>query len=86
MIGVDFSEPMLDLARSKSAAEGLPVEYRAANALALPFADGEFDAATVGFGVRNVVDLPRALTELRRVVRPGGRSPSSRSRPRSGPR
>ena len=42
-------------------------------ALALPFADGEFDAATVGFGVRNVADLERGLAELRRVLRPGGR-------------
>jgi geranylgeranyl pyrophosphate synthase len=43
------------------------------NALDLPFEDGSFDAATVGFGIRNVVDLPRALGELRRVVIPGGR-------------
>jgi demethylmenaquinone methyltransferase/2-methoxy-6-polyprenyl-1,4-benzoquinol methylase len=41
--------------------------------LELPFADGAFDAATVGFGVRNVADLERALQELRRVLRPGGR-------------
>jgi ubiquinone/menaquinone biosynthesis methyltransferase len=73
VVGVDFSEPMLALARGKSRRAGLPVDYRSANALALPFADGEFDAATVGFGVRNVVDLPLALAELRRVVRPGGR-------------
>jgi len=72
VVGVDFSEPMLDLARAKSANAGLDVEYRPANALSLPFEDDEFDAATVGFGVRNVVDLPGALAELRRVVRPGG--------------
>jgi demethylmenaquinone methyltransferase/2-methoxy-6-polyprenyl-1,4-benzoquinol methylase len=41
--------------------------------LALPFEDGSFDAATVGFGVRNVEDLDRALAELRRVLRTGGR-------------
>jgi demethylmenaquinone methyltransferase/2-methoxy-6-polyprenyl-1,4-benzoquinol methylase len=41
--------------------------------LALPFADGTFDAATVGFGVRNVADLELSLRELRRVLRPGGR-------------
>jgi demethylmenaquinone methyltransferase / 2-methoxy-6-polyprenyl-1,4-benzoquinol methylase len=41
--------------------------------LALPFADATFDAATVGFGVRNVADLELALRELRRVLRPGGR-------------
>jgi demethylmenaquinone methyltransferase/2-methoxy-6-polyprenyl-1,4-benzoquinol methylase len=41
--------------------------------LALPFADETFDAATVGFGVRNVADLELSLRELRRVLRPGGR-------------
>ena len=41
--------------------------------LALPFADDTFDAVTVGWGVRNVADLDRALTEMRRVTRPGGR-------------
>ena len=41
--------------------------------LSLPFGDGAFDAATVGFGVRNVDDLEHGLRELRRVLRPGGR-------------
>src|SRR5207249_9708871 len=41
--------------------------------LAMPFADGSFDAATVGFGVRNVEDLRAAVVELRRVLRAGGR-------------
>ena len=41
--------------------------------LALPFEDGSFDAATVGFGVRNVADLEKGVAELRRVLRPGGR-------------
>jgi demethylmenaquinone methyltransferase/2-methoxy-6-polyprenyl-1,4-benzoquinol methylase len=43
------------------------------DALALPFADGSFDAATVGFGIRNVDDLEAGLRELARVLRPGGR-------------
>jgi ubiquinone/menaquinone biosynthesis methyltransferase len=72
VIGLDFSEPMLVNARAKTAARGLDVEYVQGNALGLPFEDGSFDAATVGFGIRNVVDLPRALAEMRRVVRPGG--------------
>jgi demethylmenaquinone methyltransferase/2-methoxy-6-polyprenyl-1,4-benzoquinol methylase len=49
------------------------VEWLQGDLLALPFPDGSFDAATVGFGVRNVADLEAALLELRRVLRPGGR-------------
>jgi demethylmenaquinone methyltransferase/2-methoxy-6-polyprenyl-1,4-benzoquinol methylase len=67
--GVDFSERMLERARAKSS----QVEWLQADALALPFADGAFDAATVGFGVRNLDDLDRGLVELRRVLRLGGR-------------
>jgi demethylmenaquinone methyltransferase/2-methoxy-6-polyprenyl-1,4-benzoquinol methylase len=67
--GLDFSERMLERARRKSDA----VEWVEGDAVALPFPDGGFDAATVGFGVRNVPDLERALAELRRVLRPGGR-------------
>ncbi len=67
--GLDFSERMLERARRKSA----EVEWLQGDALALPFSDGSFDAATVGFGVRNLDDLERGLAELRRVLRPGGR-------------
>ena len=67
--GLDFSEPMLERARRKSDA----VEWMRGDLLELPFEDGSFDAATVGFGARNVADLGRALAELRRVLRPGGR-------------
>ena len=67
--GLDFSPRMLERARAKSTA----VEWVRGDALALPFADGAFDAATVGFGVRNLADLERGLCELRRVLRPGGR-------------
>jgi demethylmenaquinone methyltransferase/2-methoxy-6-polyprenyl-1,4-benzoquinol methylase len=67
--GVDFSEPMLERARRKSSA----VEWVRADLLALPFEDGSFDAATIGFGVRNLADLDAGLRELRRVLRPGGR-------------
>jgi demethylmenaquinone methyltransferase/2-methoxy-6-polyprenyl-1,4-benzoquinol methylase len=66
---------MLTLAREKAADRVLDarVRFEAANALALPYADGEFDAATVGFGARNFSDLERGLREMARVVRPGGR-------------
>ena len=71
VVAVDFSERMLELARAK--ANGLPIRFEIANALALPFGDDEFDAATVGFGARNFSDLDRGLREMVRVVRPGGR-------------
>jgi demethylmenaquinone methyltransferase/2-methoxy-6-polyprenyl-1,4-benzoquinol methylase len=67
--GLDFSERMLERARRK--APGL--EWVEGDMLALPFSDGAFDAATVGFGVRNVDDLGRGVAELRRVLRPDGR-------------
>jgi demethylmenaquinone methyltransferase/2-methoxy-6-polyprenyl-1,4-benzoquinol methylase len=67
--GLDFSEQMLARARRKAA----DVEWVQGDLLALPFDDASFDAATVGFGVRNVDDLGLALRELRRVLRPGGR-------------
>ena len=60
---------MLERARRKDPR----VEWVQGDLLALPFPDGSFDAATVGFGVRNVADLERGLAELRRVLRPGGR-------------
>ncbi|TMK38641.1 MAG: bifunctional demethylmenaquinone methyltransferase/2-methoxy-6-polyprenyl-1,4-benzoquinol methylase UbiE [Actinobacteria bacterium] len=69
VVGVDFSESMLERARAK--APGARFEW--ADALALSFPDGAFDAATVGFGARNFSDLLRGLAEMARVVRPGGR-------------
>jgi demethylmenaquinone methyltransferase/2-methoxy-6-polyprenyl-1,4-benzoquinol methylase len=75
VLGADFSERMLQLARAKAAARGLgaSIQFEAANALALPYGDSSFDAATVGFGARNFSDLPGGLREMARVVRPGGR-------------
>lgn len=69
MTGVDFSPRMLERARRKSGA----VEWLEGDVLALPFATGSFDAATIGFGIRNVADLEAGLRELRRVLRSGGR-------------
>jgi demethylmenaquinone methyltransferase/2-methoxy-6-polyprenyl-1,4-benzoquinol methylase len=73
VVGCDFSEPMLELARHKSGERGLPVEFGWADALELPYGDGSFDAVTIGFGARNLADLPGGLSEMARVLRPGGR-------------
>jgi demethylmenaquinone methyltransferase / 2-methoxy-6-polyprenyl-1,4-benzoquinol methylase len=73
VVGCDFSEPMLELARRKSGDEGLPVEFGWADALDLPYGDRSFDAITIGFGARNLADLERGLAEMARVLRPGGR-------------
>jgi len=67
--GVDFSQRMLERARAKSDA----VEWIEGDVLAMPFAEASFDAATVGFGARNLDDLEGGLRELRRVLRPGAR-------------
>ena len=69
VVGLDFSPRMLERARRKSGT----IEWVQGDALALPFGAGEFDAATVGFGVRNLADLEGGLRELGRVLRPGGK-------------
>ena len=69
VVGVDFSERMLDIAREKAP----DVRFETGNALELRFRDEEFDATTVGFGARNFSDLRRGLAEMIRVTRPGGR-------------
>jgi demethylmenaquinone methyltransferase / 2-methoxy-6-polyprenyl-1,4-benzoquinol methylase len=69
VVGLDFSPQMLAMARRKSSA----VEWLQGDALALPFSDGEFAAACVGFGVRNLSDHRGGFAEMARVVRPGGR-------------
>jgi demethylmenaquinone methyltransferase/2-methoxy-6-polyprenyl-1,4-benzoquinol methylase len=81
VVGADFSENMLAIARDKLAAmrrvttspAGVQLRFEPANAMALPYETGSFAAATVGFGARNFSDLPRGLAEMARVVRPGGR-------------
>jgi demethylmenaquinone methyltransferase/2-methoxy-6-polyprenyl-1,4-benzoquinol methylase len=67
--GLDFSEQMLARARRKAP----ELTWVRGDVLALPFADGSFDAAAVGFGLRNVDDLDAGLKELRRVLPVGGR-------------
>jgi demethylmenaquinone methyltransferase / 2-methoxy-6-polyprenyl-1,4-benzoquinol methylase len=70
-VACDFSLGMLRAGRSRPDRRRVP--FVAGDALNLPFADNSFDAATISFGLRNVADVDRALRELARVVRPGGR-------------
>lgn len=75
IIGVDISEGMLDVGRQKMKARQLDgiIELRSGDSEKLPFEDNFFDAVIVAFGVRNFEDLERGLSEMLRVVRPGGR-------------
>jgi len=70
-VACDFSLGMLRAGRGARGRRHVP--FVAGDATCLPFADGSFDAATISFGLRNVSDVPLALREMARVVRPGGR-------------
>lgn len=69
VVGCDFSEGMLAVARQRHHG----ITFVSGDALALPFPDGDFDAVIISFGLRNVADPVRALAEMARVTRPGGR-------------
>ncbi len=73
VVGVDFCPPMLGAASEKTGLLGSRIRLLAGDAMALPFADESFDCAANGFLLRNVADLPRALRELARVLKPDGR-------------
>jgi demethylmenaquinone methyltransferase/2-methoxy-6-polyprenyl-1,4-benzoquinol methylase len=76
VVGSDFSAAMLARARTKAQARAAALvrpRFELGDALALPYSESSFDAATVGFGLRNFSDLPAGLAEMARVVRPGGR-------------
>ena len=88
VVGLDPSSRMLEVATSKVHKAGLDgrVELVQGTAEQLPFADGVFDAVTIAFGIRNVPDRPRALSEMARVTRRDGRvAVLELSEPRSGP-
>ncbi len=72
VIGVDFSGEMILSARDKAKRREDPSAFLVADALHLPFDDATFDACTVSFGLRNMVDYDAALREMTRVLRPGG--------------
>ena len=69
VVGLDFSPAMLERARRKAP----ELAFIKGDVLELPFGDASFDAAVVGFGIRNVAELESGLRELRRILRPGGR-------------
>jgi demethylmenaquinone methyltransferase/2-methoxy-6-polyprenyl-1,4-benzoquinol methylase len=71
VVGVDFCREMLDVAEEKC--EGLCIELKEGNAQELPYPDGAFDLATIGFALRNVESVEKTLKELARVVKPGGK-------------
>ncbi len=75
IVVTDFTPEMLEVAKEKLARYEGPTEFvvELADAQELPFADGEFDVATVAFGVRNLPDRSRNFAEVRRVLKPGGR-------------
>ncbi|MEM6447027.1 MAG: bifunctional demethylmenaquinone methyltransferase/2-methoxy-6-polyprenyl-1,4-benzoquinol methylase UbiE [Cyanobacteria bacterium P01_D01_bin.123] len=74
--GVDVSENLLAIARQRSQLQGWSnrLQWQLADALDLPFAANTFDAVTMGYGLRNVTDIPRSLREIERVLRPGARA------------
>jgi demethylmenaquinone methyltransferase/2-methoxy-6-polyprenyl-1,4-benzoquinol methylase len=72
VVACDFSEGMLRRGQRRLGASSRAVSLVGGDAASLPFADATFDKATISFGLRNVQDVPRALTELRRVTKPGG--------------
>ena len=76
VVGVDFTEPMLAIARHKAErrdADAVEPAYRHGDAMDLEFPDASFDVVSIAFGIRNVTDPDRAIAEFRRVLRPGGR-------------
>jgi len=73
VVSTDLTPELLIRSRDRAAAQGLTIDYREANAHALPFGDGEFDVVMSAIGVQFAPDQQRAADELVRVCRPGGR-------------
>ena len=76
IVGMDISEKMLDIGKEKVMQRNLAnqIELRLGDAAALPFGDNSFDAVTVAFGVRNFEDFDKGLSEISRVLKPGGQA------------
>lgn len=67
VVGIDFSEKMIDFAKERNEKSSSQVSFRVADIMRLPFEDKTFDVATISFGIRNVEDLGKGLSELGRV-------------------
>ncbi len=75
VIGVDFAPQQLAIARHRAAGyPALNLDWVEGDVLDLPFPDNHFDCATMGYGLRNVTDIPRCLAELHRVLKPGAKA------------
>jgi len=71
--GLDFCAPMIEAAQAKAGVQLAQPTFVVGDVLSLPYEDQSFDCLTISFGLRNVADIPRALSEMRRVLKPGGR-------------
>ncbi len=72
VIGTDFCAEMMIPAPNKAERRGLDIKFEQADVMALPYADASFDISSISFGIRNVSDARKGLSELARVVKPGG--------------
>ena len=73
IVGIDFCRPMLEIASSKTSKRGVSIPLIEGDALALPFRDHSFDAATIAFGLRNLTSVEAGFRELLRILKPGGK-------------
>lgn len=73
VLGTDFCKEMIEHAPDKAARYNLEVDFEVADAMDLPYKDDRFDISSIAFGIRNVDDPVQALSEMARVVKPGGK-------------
>ncbi|PYR93320.1 MAG: bifunctional demethylmenaquinone methyltransferase/2-methoxy-6-polyprenyl-1,4-benzoquinol methylase [Acidobacteria bacterium] len=72
VVAVDVTVRMIEIARLKATKYVSPITFLVGDMMALPFRDATFDLVTIGYGIRNVPQIPPAIGEIRRVLRPGG--------------
>ncbi|HRT68293.1 MAG TPA: ubiquinone/menaquinone biosynthesis methyltransferase, partial [Bacteroidota bacterium] len=73
VIGMDFNEDMMAIAKQKAAKEGKKIKFETGDVMALNYPDNYFDLASISFGIRNVDNPKKGLSEMARVVKPGGK-------------